>query len=388
MAKRVGGFIGQDGINAPDPATGVTGTAGDEQVDVSFTPPVDAGGAAVTEYRVTDSTGTFGATGSASPITVTGLTNGSSYTFNVWAINPFGWSSPSDASGSVSPSGLFALMSGGGSSGVGAVINKILIAALGNATDFGDLSQNVIETGSVGGETRALMGGGGQTSSLQIDYVTFATEGNGQDFGDLTVGREELAAAGNTTRGIFSGGSGNSDVMDYVAIATLGNAADFGNLTLGRNDLGGLSSSTRAVFGGGTRSGVAQNILDYVSIGSTGNATDFGDLAVSGPAQATASSGIRGLFMCLNALNTVNYITIASTGNAIDFGDAGVSRGSGPAGASSDTRALLGGGYSVSALNSIEYFTIASTGNGTDFGDLTLSAWRISGCSNAHGGLQ
>jgi hypothetical protein len=40
MAKRTGGFIGQDGINAPDPATGVTGTAGDEQVEVSFTSPL------------------------------------------------------------------------------------------------------------------------------------------------------------------------------------------------------------------------------------------------------------------------------------------------------------------------------------------------------------
>ena len=104
MAKRGGGFIGQDGINAPDPVTGVTGEAGSEQVEVSFTTPSDQGGADITEYRVTDSTGAHGATGSSSPITVTGLTNGASYTFNVWAINPFGWSSPSDASGSVSPS--------------------------------------------------------------------------------------------------------------------------------------------------------------------------------------------------------------------------------------------------------------------------------------------
>ena len=40
MAKRTGGFIGQDGINAPDPATGVTGTAGDGQVAMlAFTSP-------------------------------------------------------------------------------------------------------------------------------------------------------------------------------------------------------------------------------------------------------------------------------------------------------------------------------------------------------------
>ena len=103
MSKRTGGFIGQDGLNAPDPATGVSASGGNTQVDVSFTSPSDVGGAAVTEYRVTDSTGAHTASGSASPVTVTGLTNGTSYTFNVWAINPFGWSVASDASGSVTP---------------------------------------------------------------------------------------------------------------------------------------------------------------------------------------------------------------------------------------------------------------------------------------------
>ena len=102
MAKRVGGFIGQDGINAPDPATGVEASAGNEQVEVSFTSPSDAGGAEVTGYRVQSDDG-IGASGSSSPITVTGLTNGTSYTFNVWAINPFGWSTASDASAGVTP---------------------------------------------------------------------------------------------------------------------------------------------------------------------------------------------------------------------------------------------------------------------------------------------
>ena len=52
MAKRTGGFIGQDGINAPDPATGVTGTAGDGQVTVSWTNPTDVGGAAINRYVI------------------------------------------------------------------------------------------------------------------------------------------------------------------------------------------------------------------------------------------------------------------------------------------------------------------------------------------------
>jgi hypothetical protein len=43
MAKGKGGFIGQDGLNAPDSPTGASGSAGDEQVEVSFTAPSDVG---------------------------------------------------------------------------------------------------------------------------------------------------------------------------------------------------------------------------------------------------------------------------------------------------------------------------------------------------------
>ena len=128
MAKRTGGFIGQDGLNAPDPATGVSGSGGDTQATVSFTAPSDVGGSAITGYRVQSNDG-IGASGSASPVTITGLTNGTNYTFNVWAINPFGWSSPSDASGGVTPIDDRGFFFGGiGSSGNSNRIDFISIA--------------------------------------------------------------------------------------------------------------------------------------------------------------------------------------------------------------------------------------------------------------------
>ena len=89
MARGRGGFIGQDGLNAPDSPTGVSASAGDAQADVSFTAPTDVGGSAITGFRAQSNTG-IGASGTSSPITVTGLSNGTSYTFNVWAINAFG----------------------------------------------------------------------------------------------------------------------------------------------------------------------------------------------------------------------------------------------------------------------------------------------------------
>ena len=140
MARGRGGFIGQDGLNAPDSPTSVSATAGDAQADVSFTAPTDVGGSAITGYRAQSNTG-IGASGTSSPITVTGLSNGTSYTFNVWAINAFGYSAPSDASGSVTPAVLQRALFGGGTTGsVVNTIDYIEIATTGNASDFGDLS--------------------------------------------------------------------------------------------------------------------------------------------------------------------------------------------------------------------------------------------------------
>lgn len=57
MAKGKGGFLGQDGLNAPDNPTGVSATAGDAQATVSWTNPSSAGSTAITEYNVQSSTG-------------------------------------------------------------------------------------------------------------------------------------------------------------------------------------------------------------------------------------------------------------------------------------------------------------------------------------------
>lgn len=80
-----------------------TATGGNAQAIVTFTAPASNGGSAITGYTVTSSPGGKTATGAASPITVTGLTNGNSYTFTVDATNAIGNSVASAASNSVTP---------------------------------------------------------------------------------------------------------------------------------------------------------------------------------------------------------------------------------------------------------------------------------------------
>lgn len=87
----------------PDAPTGVSAVRGDGQAVVSFTAPAFNGGSAITGYKVVSSPGEVEAAGANSPITVTGLTNGTEYTFTVIAVNTAGDSLPSDPSAGVVP---------------------------------------------------------------------------------------------------------------------------------------------------------------------------------------------------------------------------------------------------------------------------------------------
>ena len=190
MVRRNGGFIGQDGLDAPDPPTGVSAGSANASISVTFTAPSDVGTSAITGYvaQASSSSGDYSAgsgTGTSSPITISSLSNGTAYTAKVWAVNAYGTSAPSEASSSatpVAPKALIALGLGGGSRVN--TVDTVIISTTANSTDFGDL------------------------------YVAFGT-----------------GSTSNSTKGIFFGGSGGSDNIHQITIASTGNSTDFGNLT-------------------------------------------------------------------------------------------------------------------------------------------------------------
>jgi len=86
----------------PTKPTNVTATPGNQNAVIAFTAS-ENNGSTITGYKVTSYPGGITAEGSNSPITITGLTNGTAYRFTVHAINGNGNSPESDTTTAVTP---------------------------------------------------------------------------------------------------------------------------------------------------------------------------------------------------------------------------------------------------------------------------------------------
>ena len=138
----------------PDAPTGVSAVAGNAQATVTFTAPASDGGSPITGYTVTSSPGGNTATGAGSPITVTGLSNGTVYTFTVIATNAIGNSAPSAPSNPEIPFAP-AVTVPGAPTGVSAVAGngQATVAFTPPASDGGSPVTGYTVTSSPGGIT-------------------------------------------------------------------------------------------------------------------------------------------------------------------------------------------------------------------------------------------
>ena len=103
---------------------------------------------------------------------------------------------------------------------------------------------------------RAVVGGGsgnGYRSDLQAFNIS--TLGNAINFGDLSNGaRFCIGSASDGIRGIFYAGqegpSSPRDFIDETRMASAGSSVDFGDASTAGRCFGGCGSSTRGIFGG------------------------------------------------------------------------------------------------------------------------------------------
>ena len=281
-------------------------------------------------------------------------------------------------------------------------IDQINLNTIGNAIDFGNLTDGRRPgQNAAGSRTRAIWMGG-RASPLNknvIDFVTIAQQGNATDFGDLLTGRGSFAVVSSATRGICALGSAtispsdaaHTNVIEYVTISQTGNAVDFGDGLTNAFKPTGAQSQTRGLFMGGYTP-TEINTIQYITMSTLGNSADFGDLTSTRRGAAGGGNSVRAIcaggerYPSSLAVQTIDFITISTLGNSQDFGDSitGVGRGGS---VNSPTRMVFNVGNYNSSPSGLEFIQIMSTGNASDFGNLANGRWGPAGTSNGHGGL-
>jgi len=406
--------IGRKVVDIPTNAPTIgTATALSFAASIAFTAPDTTIGGPATIYIAKSNPGDVTATGSTSPITVTGLNGDSAYTFTVAAGNSTGYGPYSSASTSIttlSNTPDRALFMGGASFLTAAsalqTVDYVAISTTGNATNFGNLITARTYFAGSGSSTRAILGGGTNTSGTiigTIEYFTIASPSNGTSFGNLTVAKTQVAQGlSNDTYGMFYGGiktgaSTETNEMEYVTIATTGNATSFGTLT--RSVFGGSAAAgntTRGIIAGGPYNGGNNytEIIQYFTWGTSGNSTSFGNVSLQIANIKACSSSTRMVYgggFGVNGVqrSQIEYVEIATTGNGTSFGNQTVGR-TASGSTSNKTRGIFAGGADSATWdpkNTIEYITIATTGNGTSFGNMTSAREFLEATSGSHGGL-
>jgi len=264
-------------------------TRGNGQATVNFSPPSSNGGAAITSYTVTPSPGGRLVTGTASPITVTGLTNGTTYTFAVAATNRVGTGATSGLSNTVTPATVPGAPTIGAASGGNAQVSVAFTAPFSNG---GSAITSYTATASPGGKSG--------TATASPVTVTGLTNGTAYTFTVTATNAVGTGAASAASSRVVP------DAVPTVSISTPGNGATgsapaaFSLSATASAGLSGETISSVQYFANGTAIGPALTASPYtyswseVDAGTyslTAAATDnYGRVGVSAAVSVTVQA--------------------------------------------------------------------------------------------------
>jgi hypothetical protein len=274
--SKVKGKILDIPANAPTIGTASPGGA---SASVAFTPPADTSvGGPILRYRAISNPDSITGTSTSSPITVSGLTVGTSYTFTVASSNPSGNSPVSAASNSVVP--VAPPKATGGTTSYDGTFWYHAFTSSGTFTPTQSITANILVVAGGGGGAGVSGGGGGgaggllgftsQSLTAQNYTVTIGSggaggsngggnNGNNSQFGALTVavggGRANSRGTNGTLGGSGGGGSATTDGGGTTIIGGPGTAGQGNTGGSGRHVSGGYESGG----GGGGASEVGEN---------------------------------------------------------------------------------------------------------------------------------
>ncbi len=297
----------------PGAPTGVAATAGIASATVDWTAPASDGGAPVTGYVVTPYTGSTAGTpvtvGDVTSATVSGLTNGTAYTFTVAALNAAGTGPASAATAAVTSTvGLPAAnvdSTAAGASGAGNQPgDSVTFATGGSATGTAGYAADVSDFATVADGSMTFL------PAMLATATATGTTGAGTTSGPVNKG---------DTLAVWNSGSSTSPVYSYLDLTTQSEHPDDGQAYLGFSitNVGGTISAcdgsqcdgnttaTDELYGpiatgtAGSQTGwsLASQASYSLSIGTVGgqlgNATYL--LAVTDPAPLTAPGAPTGV---------------------------------------------------------------------------------------------
>ena len=199
-----------------DPPTITSVTAGGYKCIVAFTPKTT--GSPASSYTVTATPGGATASGASSPITITGLTPGTAYTFKVKGTNNRSIvGNETDASASATPDASFPIEyvvvaggagggAGGNAGGAGGGGGGYRSSVIGESSGNGTAIESTI-TGLVGNTYAIAIGGGGGGGA---DYGAVGGPGSASQFGAITTTGGGRGGGGNNRQGGDGGSGGGS----------------------------------------------------------------------------------------------------------------------------------------------------------------------------------
>ncbi|MEZ5205017.1 MAG: fibronectin type III domain-containing protein [Acidimicrobiales bacterium] len=262
--------------NVPGSPYSVTGTPGNGQVTLTWSAPVSNGGSPLTGYTVTPSIGSSAQTpiafdSTATSQTITGLTNGTTYTFKVKATNAAGSGTDSASSPPLTPSGppaaptdvtgtagdgqvtlsWVAPTSDGGSPLVGYTVTPYTGGVAQTSIDFASTATTQVVTGLTNGtpytfKVRASNAAGSGDDSDASPAITPRTVPDAPT--RVTAIAGDAQATVSWTEPPFDGGAAITGYTVIPYIGTLGQAPRVFNSSATLQTITGLANGTTYTF--------------------------------------------------------------------------------------------------------------------------------------------